>query len=182
MRKLLSALVCACMFMACNNGTDSASIDSNADTAKTTTSQQAEFANPKYVEAGKTAMAKFEAGDVEGWLSEYDDNAVFQWSNGDSIAGKPAIVNYWKNRRGNVIDSIDMSNDIWLPIKVNTPQRGPDMPGVWLLSWHQVDVKYKTGKKLTFWVHTDYHYNANDKIDRAIQYIDFAPIKAAASK
>jgi hypothetical protein len=45
-----------------------------------------------------------------------------------------------------------------------------------------VDVKYKTGKKLMFWVHTDYHFDANDKIDRAIQYIDMAPIKEAIAK
>jgi hypothetical protein len=40
-------------------------------------------------------------------------------------------------------------------------------------------VKYKNGKKLAFWVHTDYHYDANNKIDRAVQYIDRAPINSA---
>lgn len=183
MRMFLTGLVCSCMFIACNNAADSGTtVGSSPDTAKKAAPQQAEFADAKYTEAGKAALAKFQSGDVDGWLSEYDDNAVFQWSNGDSLAGKQAIVAYWKNRRANVIDSIKFTNDIWLPIKVNTPQRGPDVPGVWLLSWYQVDVKYKTGKKLTFWVHTDYHYNTSDKIDRAIQYIDFAPIKAANTK
>lgn len=182
MRMLLSGLVCSCILFACNNSTDTATVGSAPDSTKATTPPQAEFADAKYVDLGKAALAKFEAGDIDGWLSAYDDNAVNIWSNGDSLAGKQAIATYWKDRRANVIDSLKLSNDIWFPIKINTPQRGPDMPGVWLLCWHQVDVKYKNGKKLTFWVHNDYHYNSNDKIDRAIQYIDFAPIKAATAK
>ncbi|HYF32689.1 MAG TPA: hypothetical protein VD993_16300 [Chitinophagaceae bacterium] len=181
MRKFLFGLSCLVLFTACDNSAGKEGIANNADSAAATP-KQAEFADAKYAEQAKVAMAKFETGDVEGWLADYADNAVFLWSNGDSLAGKTAIVDYWTNRRKNAIDSIDFSNDIWLPIKVNTPQRGPDMPGIWLLSWQQVDVKYKTGKKLTFWVHTDFHYNEADKIDRAIQYIDFAPIKAANAK
>jgi hypothetical protein len=72
-----------------------------------------------------------------------------------------------------------MSNDIWLPVKVTHPQKGPDMPGVWLLSWYQVNVTYKNGKSLQFWVHNDMHYNDQDQVDRSIQYIDRAPINAA---
>jgi intergrase/recombinase len=66
-----------------------------------------------------------------------------------------------------------------LPLKVNKPQKGPDVAGVWLLGWYQVHVKYKNGKKLAFWVHTDNHYDANDKIDITVQYIDRAPINKA---
>ena len=182
MRKLLLGLSSLAILAACNNGGEQVSTANTTDSTAASASKQAEFADPKYAEAGKAAIAKFESGDVEGWLSEYADNAVFQWSNGDSLAGKAAILEYWTKRRKDVIDSIDISNDIWLPIKVNTPQRGPDVPGNWLLSWYQVNVKYKTGKKLMFWVHTDYHYNDADKIDRAIQYIDMAPIKAASAK
>jgi hypothetical protein len=57
------------------------------------------------------------------------------------------------------------------------------MAGIWLLSWYQVNVKYKAAAKpIGFWIHTDYHFDANDKIDRAVQYIDMAPIKAAIGK
>jgi len=42
-----------------------------------------------------------------------------------------------------------------------------------------VNVKYKNGKKLSFWIHSDFHYNAEDKVDIYIQYIDRAPINAA---
>ena len=32
------------------------------------------------------------------------------------------------------------------------------------------------------WIHTDLHFNENDKIDRLIQYLDRAPINAALAK
>ena len=32
------------------------------------------------------------------------------------------------------------------------------------------------------WIHTDQHFDANDKIDRVIQYLDRVPINAASKK
>jgi hypothetical protein len=32
------------------------------------------------------------------------------------------------------------------------------------------------------WIHTDIHYDANDKIDRLIQYVYRVPINAAMKK
>ena len=119
------------------------------------------------------------SGDIDGWLNSFADNATYVWSRGDSLAGKKAIDDYWRNRRTKVIDSISFVNDIWLPLKVNQPQKGPDMKGNWLLSWYQVRVKFKNGKKLMFAVHADLHFNDADKIDRLLQYIDSAPINAA---
>jgi hypothetical protein len=72
-------------------------------------------------------------------------------------------------------------NDIWLPIKVNEPQRN-EQSGVWLLSWYVLKAKYKTGKSMTQEIHTDMHFDANDKIDRVIQFLDRAPINAATKK
>jgi hypothetical protein len=155
---------------------------SSTDTTGNKTTQQAEFADAKYTEMGKQMLANFEQGNITEWMKGYADNAVYAWSSGDSLAGKAAIEKYWMDRRGKVIDSIKFSNDIWIPIKVNTPQKGPDVPGVWLLSWYQVDVKYKTGKKLMFWVHNDHHFDANDKVDRTVQYIDMAPVKEAVKQ
>src|SRR5262249_42391280 len=100
----------------------------------------------------------------------------------DSLSGKEAIVKYWKDRRTNVIDSLSFANDIYLPIKVNKPQKGPDREGIWVLAWHMVTAKYKTGKKITFWTHTDLHYDASDNVDELIQYIDRVPIMAATKK
>ena len=133
------------------------------------------------MDVGKKGIAALSAGDVEGWMNGYADNAVYVWNNGDSIAGKAAITAYWKKRRTEAIDSISFTNAIFLPIKVNQPQ-SVEAPGVWLLGWYQVNAKYKTGKRMTQWIHTDMHFDANDKIDRVIQYLDRAPINAAMMK
>jgi hypothetical protein len=134
--------------------------------------QPAEFADPKYMAIGKEGIAAFASG----------DNAVYNWSGGDSLVGKKAISDYWTERRTKVIDKMTISKDIWFAIKINEPQRGPDMKGVWLMSWYQVEPTYKNGATIRFWVHTDMHFDANDKIDRAVQYIDRVPIMAALAK
>lgn len=179
MKKAFFGFLLSGMILACNNSkteTDKTKVKSSE------TTQPTEFADARYMDLGKKHMQAFEAGDISAWSELFSDDAVYSWSSGDSMVGKKAIFDYWANRRKNVIDSIQFSNDIWLPIKVNQPQKGPDMPGVWLLNWYQVNVRYKTGKKLQFWVHTDYHFNASDKVDRAIEYIDRAPIQAATKK
>lgn len=35
---------------------------------------------------------------------------------------------------------------------------------------------------MTQWIHTLMHFDANDKIDRVLQFLDTAPINAAAKK
>jgi hypothetical protein len=150
-----------------------------ADADKDKTPPQSEFADAKYTEWGKKMAEQLSSGDMDAWASNYADNAKYRWSSGDSLSGKAEIAKYWTDRRKNVIDSISFLNQVWLPLKINTPQAGPDVPGIWLLSWYMVNVKYKNGKKLIFWVHTDNHYDANDKIDQTIQYIDRAPINKA---
>ena len=142
----------------------------------------AEFAETRYVNIGQRHSVMFETGNIEGWAGMFADNAVLQWSNGDSIVGKKAIIDYWTTRRANVVESIDLENDIWLPVKVNKPQQEVDLPGVWLLNWHQFNTKYRNGKTLSGWVHTDYHFNGDDKVDRMIQYMDRAPIMAVTGE
>ncbi|HEX4373897.1 MAG TPA: nuclear transport factor 2 family protein [Puia sp.] len=184
MRKIFTLAAGFCFLLACNNKP----ADSAAATSDTTASvekkapPQSEFADPKYAEMGKKDLAALASGDIDGWMNSFADNAVYQWSSGDSLSGKAAIAAYWKNRRSKVIDSISFVNDIWLPIKVNQPQKGPDVKGVWLIAWHTTIAKYKTGKKLMFAVHVDSHYNSDDKIDRTIEYIDMAPINKALGK
>jgi hypothetical protein len=178
MKKALFVFTISLLFIGCKNDSKTASSSTtNADSSKK--QPQSEFADAKYAEWGKKMIDQFSAGNMDAWLNNFADTAVYQWSSGDRLTGKKAISDYWMKRRTEVIDSIKMSNDIWLPLKVNTPQKGPDVPGIWLMGWYQVDVKYKNGKKLTFWTHIDNHYDASDKIDRSIQYIDMAPIKAA---
>jgi len=185
MKKIFSLAVGCCILLACNNSkpaepTTTASTDTA--TAEKKPPPPSEFADPKYIEMGKKNLAQLSSGDVDGWMTAYSDSARFNWSGGDSLVGKTAIANYWKDRRSKVIDSISFTNDIWLPLKINQPQKGPDRAGIWLLSWYQVNVKYKNGKKLIFWIHVDNHYDNNDKIDQTIQYIDKAPINKALGR
>ena len=182
MKKIISLATGCCILLACNNNptepTAAAAKDSMS-TAKQTEVPQSEFADARYTDMGKKGLAQLGSGDITGWMDAYADNAIYRWSSGDSLVGKAAITDYWKNRRGKIIDTIQFSNDIWLPLKVNRSQKGPDVPGIWLLSWYQVNVKYKNGKKLQFWIHTDQHYDKNDKIDLVVQYMDRAPINKA---
>lgn len=183
MRKLILLVAIALFAISCNNAkTDEKTASSAPDSTANKTVPQSEFADQRYVDIGKKSLEQMSSGDIDGWVAGFADNAVYQWSSGDSLAGKAAIAEYWKNRRTKVIDSIAFSTDIWLPIKVNRPQRGPDVVGIWLLGWYRIDVKYKNGQKVGMFVHADFHFNSDDKIDRAIQYIDRAPINAALAK
>lgn len=173
------------LFIACNNNdkdADKKNDPAPATAAADTKTQDAEFADAKYAEMGKKALAAMSSGDIDSWVSNYADNAVYYWNGGDSVSGKAAITAYWKKRRTEVIDSISFSSDIWLPVKVNKPQAREQAPGVWLLGWYRINAKYKNGKTMMQWSHIDYHFDANDKVDRVIQYIDKAPINAATAK
>ncbi|MFZ6012777.1 MAG: hypothetical protein ACOYXT_20700 [Bacteroidota bacterium] len=175
MRKALLVTICLVLLTACNKPAEKPAEAATEDKPV----PQSELADGRYSDMGKKALEQLASGDVDGWVSNYAENVIYYWSSGDSLAGKTAVRDYWKERRTKVIDSISFVNDIWIPLKVNKPQKGPDAPGIWLLSWYQVKVKYKNGKKLQMWVHTDMHYDSLDKIDIVVQYIDRAPINAA---
>jgi hypothetical protein len=174
------ALACYA-FVGCTNQ-QPADQKSTTPTTADTKRQPSEFADAKYADIGKRGITALSTGDIDGWMNDYADNARYFWNSGDSLIGKAAISAYWKTRRTTVIDSLTYMNDIWLPVKVNEPQQKVQAPGIWLLGWFQVMAKYKTGKRMTQWIHTDYHFNANDKIDQVIQYMDRAPINAAMAK
>jgi len=180
MKNTFYALICVTALLACTQPKQEQS--QQAQPVAETKPQPAEFADPKYVAIGKEGIATFAKGDVETWMKSFADNANYYWSSGDSLIGKKAISDYWMERRGKTIDKMVISKDIWMAIKINQPQQKEDMPGVWLMSWYQVEPTYKNGVGLRFWVHAMMHFDANDKIDRAIQFIDRAPINAALAK
>jgi hypothetical protein len=180
MRKLFLGVICSSILFACNNKPTETSTSTSTDSSGKMNKTGYEFADSKYMDVGRNSLKLMESGDMDGWINRFADTALYLWSSGDSLRGKTAIGAYWKNRRMNVIDSMSFANDIWLPIKVNQPQKGPDQPGIWLMGWYQVHTKYKTGKSLTFWVHTDWHFNSDDKVDLSITYLDRAPINVAA--
>lgn len=173
--------MCSSFLFACNNP-EPAEENAVVPPVEESKPQAAEFADAKYTDIGKRGIAALANGSVDNWMADFADNAKFFWNGGDSLIGKVAITEYWKKRRTEVIDSIGFYNDIWLPVKVNVPQQQVQAPGVWLLSWYQVKTKYKSGKSMAQWIHTDMHFDATDKIDQVIQYIDRAPINAAIAK
>lgn len=173
------ALMCATTLLACNKPAEKPAEPAVAEVKPT---PDIEFADAKYVAIGKQGMNALSTGDIDAWMATFSDNARYIWSAGDSLVGKQAIHDYWKDRRAKVIDSISFVNDIWLPVNVNKPQRGPDRAGVWLFSWYMVKVKYKNNQKIAMWIHNDMHFDANDKIDMLVQYLDRAPINAALAK
>ena len=179
MRKIFLFVLCASLFVSCKKEeaiekkTEAASVD--------TISKPAEFADAKYTEMGKKSLAALEKGDMDAWMANYADNAKYYWNNGDSLVGKPAIGKYWRDRRSNVIETITFENDIWLSVKVNNLEN-VKMKGIWLLAWYKTTAKYKGGKSMTQWIHTDFHFDGNDKIDEVHQYVDKALINAAMAK
>jgi len=183
MKKTIAVAMATFLFFACSSPKtdDKAVVTNDSAAAAPAKPQPAEFADSKYADIGRSGLANLSSGNIDAWMSAFADNAVYVWNNGDSLAGKAAIAAYWKNRRGQVIDSISFMNQIWLPIKVNQPQ-SVEQPGIWVLGWYQVKAKYKTGKYMGQWIHTDMHFDASDKIDRLIQYLDRVPINAASKK
>jgi ketosteroid isomerase-like protein len=178
MKKMFLLALCIPLFIGCKK---EAAVTPAATTPDTAASAAVEIADAKYTEVGKKAIAAMTKGDIDGWVADYADNANYYWNGGDSLVGKPAIDKYWRNRRANVIDSISFKNDIWIPVKINTPQRN-EKPGVWLMGWYEVTAKYKKGKSMTQWMHILYHFDDKDKIDQVEHFVDRVPINAALPK
>ena len=177
MKNFFLALCCGVALLACNKPKEEA-----ATTVAAAPPPQSEIGDPKFAVIGKQGLDQLANGDIDGWMNAFSDNAKYYFSGGDSLVGKAAIGAYWKDRRTNVIDKLSYQNDIWTPLKVNRPQKGPDQAGNWLLGWYIVTATYKNGQSMTQWIHTDYHFDANDKVDVVVQYIDRAPINAALAK
>ena len=170
-------------FLACKTETRTKKPDDDAASQDTTAAAMApaEFADPKYADLVRTGNDAFSRGDIATWMTYFADNAVYLWNNGDSLVGKAAISDYWTNRMANVVDTLVFSNPIYMPIKVNKPQ-SIEQPGIWVLAWYQTQATYRTGKSMTQWIHADTHFDANDKYDRVISYMDRALVNAAMAK
>jgi hypothetical protein len=133
MQKIFALATGCFILIACNN-TKSSDAATAASTDTTTAEKkpppQSEFADPKYTAIAKQGLSQLASGDIDGWMGSFADNAMWRYSAGDSLSGKTAIAKYWKERRGKVIDSVSFTNDIWLPLNVNQPQKGPDLKGI----------------------------------------------------
>ena len=139
-----------------------------------------EFAGTKYSDIAKVGIRNLANKDIDAFAESFDDNAVYRFNSGDSIVGKAAIHAYWKDRMANAIVKLEISKDIWLPIKVNESTNV--RTGEWVLCWFSASATYTTGKSMNQWVHTVYHFNENDKIDEVTQFLDRAQIMAAMAE
>jgi hypothetical protein len=164
---------------ACNNKP----VENAQVKAAATTTAPGDFAwgNQSLADAIQQMNQDFQKGNMEAWLQRYSDDAVFLFSSGDTMTGKNAIAQYWNERRLRVIDTIEMTNEVLMPVNLRNPQ-GQYSSGNWLMNWYQVDVRFQNKEKLRFWVHVDHHFNNAGLIDRSIQYMDFVPIKNALQK
>ena len=177
MKKILIGVFISAFFISCADKKADETTATATETVSSTSSSDVllPMSEADGVKAGLDAFTK---KDVDGMTSSYDDNVRYYWSGGDSLIGKQAVKDYYVGRT-KLIDSIQYSNIIVLPVKVVNSQSPYHAPGKWVLSWFKIDVKYMNGKKLTFWSHNDYHYNDAGKVDMVIQYIDRAPINEA---
>ena len=105
-------LAAGCIFLfACNNEKKD---DKSSTTSTTGETPQAEITDAKYTDMGKKVLSSLASGDMATYAGLYADTAKYHWNGGDSLVGKPAIVEYWTKRRHDVIDSLKFSQDIWL--------------------------------------------------------------------
>ena len=180
MKKMILFAAGYIFLMACNNEKKE---DKDAGTKPVTEnkSAQCEITDARYMDIGKSFLNSLASGDMAAWSAAYTDSAKYYWNNGDSLVGKPAIVDYWTKRRHDVIDSLTFTEQVFIPVKVNTSQQH-EMTGIWLLSWYKVWAKYKTGKSMGQWMHMLMHFNSADKMDQVVQYVDRVPINAATQK
>jgi hypothetical protein len=182
MKKLILSVLCVAAFAGCKKETTvETTTDAPMAANAPATDAPAAIADAKYSEIIRTTMKNLSENNMDAWRDAFADNAKYYWSAGDSLIGKPAIEKFWRERRGNVIETLEYKNQILLPIKVNKPQ-ATESAGIWVLAWYEVTAKYKGGSTMKQWIHMDYHFDANDKIDEAFQYIDRVPIMAAMPK
>lgn len=180
MRKIFFGVICSALLIACNDQTKSDNAaNEQASVSSAGNKPPTEVLDLKEADGVKASFAALSKGDVDAMLTNYADDATHFWSAGDSAVGKTAIADYWKGRL-KLIDSLTFSETIVLPIRINESQ-SPQYAttGKWVLAWTFSHVKYKNGKKLDFWAHTDYYFNDAGKIANVIQYIDRAPIMEA---
>ena len=181
MKKILFGVFISTIFISCAEKAEDkpATTETPAPTTTETKKAATEVLDLSEADGVKAGFAALASRDVNAMVASYDDNVAYRWSGGDSAIGKKAVTDYW-NARLKLIDSLSFSEVIVLPIKINESQ-SPQYAtlGKWVLAWNLTHVKYKNGKWLHFWVHTDYHYNDAGKVDAVVQYMDRHPIMEA---
>lgn len=180
MKKILLGVFISTFVLSCNDAKkeEPATATTPATGAAEAKKPASEVLDPSESDAVKNAFAAFAKGDWAGTAASYDDNVRHYTGAGDSLIGKQAVIDSYK-ALWQVIDSISFSPVIAMPVRVNESQSQYDRTGKWVFSWAFIHVKYKNAKKLNMWMHQDFHYGDNGKIDQVIQYLDQVPIREA---
>ena len=180
MKKVFFGVFISAFLIACNEKADDKQATSTNETLSASEKKPAtEVLDLGEADGVKAGVAAFTKGDIDGMTATYDDNIRYYFSGGDSLIGKQAVKDYYTGR-WKLIDSITYSEQIYLPIRINESQSPKyATAGKWVLSWALGHVKYKNGKKLNLWIHTDYYYNDAGKVATVVQYLDRHPIMEA---
>jgi len=173
MRKILPGVVISLLLLSCNDEKKD-EVAKSADAATEATAPEKKPASELLdISAGESVKQSFEAfakGDVDAMASGFADTVFYTWSSGDTLRGKQAVADYYKGR-WKLIDSVNVTDAIILPIQVNESQSKVAPPGKWVLYWGHLNVKYKNGKKISFWMHNVNHFNDAGKVDFVGQYL-----------
>jgi hypothetical protein len=181
MKKFLFGALISTIFISCADKAEEKPVTTEASAPTTTETKKAatevlDLSEADGIKAGLTAFTK---GDIDGMTANFDDNVRYFFSGGDSLIGKQKVKDYYTGR-WKLIDSVMYSENVVLPIRINESQSPKyATPGKWVLNWSFAHVKYKNGKWLHFWIHTDYYFNDAGKVATVVQYIDFHPIREA---
>jgi len=136
------------------------------------------IADPKYSEISRGVLISLCKGDLDGFINRYTEDAIYRWNFGDSLVGRPAILEYWKKRRNEVIDTITFKNEAWLAIKANNPP-SHITPGVYVLHWADFTVTYANGGTMNVNIHTVFGFDKDDNVVSTLQYLDRSLIEIA---
>jgi hypothetical protein len=130
-----------------------------------------EIADPKYIDRSQGILTALCQGDMDGFINQYSENATYRWNYGDSLVGRKAILDYWKERRASVIDTITFKNETWLAIKANAPPKHIS-PGVYVLGWADFTITYINGSTVDMNIHTVFGYDGKENLVSTLQYLD----------
>ena len=174
MKQILFGALLSLTLAACKDSkTEEPKMDNAADSDKTAAMapKPIEFADARYTEMARNEVAALQSKDVDGYMSAFADNASYHFNSGDSVMGKAAITEMWKKNFKDLIDTMTLSNPIYLPVIVNEPQSNI-AKGTYMLSWYTLNAKFKNGAKTMQEIHVVVHFDGNDKIERVDEFID----------
>lgn len=179
MKKFLIGVIISTIFISCAEKAEEKPATETAAATTETKKMATELLDLSEADGIKAGLAAFTKGDIDGMTASFDDNIRYFFSGGDSLIGKQKVKDYFTGR-WKIIDSVTYSETILLPLRINESQSPKYATlGKWVFTWNFAHVKYKNGKWLHFWIHTDYHYDDAGKVNTVVQFIDRQPIVEA---